>query len=197
MTVTNFLRVFTYKMAAKINWHRYGAKLRHCRPMYTIALTVMFHPPLCVVTVTSLHLQIGSTGQRIDRFASVALGFGEKRKKLLVSFSKRFITQFSMLFFPRTASFSEWLRTSVPTSILPARRYASAVLTGNYSLKSVCLCFCHTLVFHQNCWFIPVSEPNCCNCNCNCNWGICIASASGRLRAHHKAINHQSASQCP
>ena len=22
------------KMAAKINWHRYGTKLRHCRPMY-------------------------------------------------------------------------------------------------------------------------------------------------------------------
>jgi len=26
--------VFTYKMAAKINWHRYGTKLRHCHPMY-------------------------------------------------------------------------------------------------------------------------------------------------------------------
>jgi len=22
--------VFTYKMATKINWHRYGTKLRHC-----------------------------------------------------------------------------------------------------------------------------------------------------------------------
>ena len=29
-----FLRVFTYKMAAKINWYRYGTKLRHCQPMY-------------------------------------------------------------------------------------------------------------------------------------------------------------------
>jgi len=29
-----FLRVFTYKMAAKINWHRYGTKLHHCHPMY-------------------------------------------------------------------------------------------------------------------------------------------------------------------
>jgi len=26
---------FTYKMAAKINWHRYGTKLRHRHPMYT------------------------------------------------------------------------------------------------------------------------------------------------------------------
>ena len=26
----------TYKMAAKINWHRYGRKLRHCHPMYII-----------------------------------------------------------------------------------------------------------------------------------------------------------------
>ena len=30
-----FLRVFTYKTAAKINWHRYGTKFRHCYPMYT------------------------------------------------------------------------------------------------------------------------------------------------------------------
>jgi len=26
---------FTYKMVAKINWHRYGTKLRHRHPMYT------------------------------------------------------------------------------------------------------------------------------------------------------------------
>ena len=26
----------TYKMAAKINWHRYGRKLRYCHPMYII-----------------------------------------------------------------------------------------------------------------------------------------------------------------
>ena len=24
-------------MTAKINWHRYGAKLRHCRPVYTVS----------------------------------------------------------------------------------------------------------------------------------------------------------------
>jgi len=29
-----FLGVFTYKMAAKINWHKYATKLRHCHPMY-------------------------------------------------------------------------------------------------------------------------------------------------------------------
>jgi len=27
-----FLGVFTYKMVAKINWHRYGTKVRHCYP---------------------------------------------------------------------------------------------------------------------------------------------------------------------
>ena len=27
-----FLTVFIYKMAAKINWHRYGTKLGHCHP---------------------------------------------------------------------------------------------------------------------------------------------------------------------
>ena len=30
----HFSRVLTYKMAVKINWHRYGMKLRHCHPMY-------------------------------------------------------------------------------------------------------------------------------------------------------------------
>jgi len=31
ITVTNiYQRVFTYKMAAKLNWLRYGTKLRHC-----------------------------------------------------------------------------------------------------------------------------------------------------------------------
>ena len=32
-----FPGVFTYKMAAKINWHRFGTKLRYCRLMYTVA----------------------------------------------------------------------------------------------------------------------------------------------------------------
>jgi len=29
-----FYNSFTYKMAAKTSWHRYGTKLRHCRSMY-------------------------------------------------------------------------------------------------------------------------------------------------------------------
>jgi len=31
--VTNISKSFTYKIAAEINWHRYGTKLRHCRPV--------------------------------------------------------------------------------------------------------------------------------------------------------------------
>ena len=34
LSATTFLRVFTYKMAARINCHRYGTKLRHCHSMY-------------------------------------------------------------------------------------------------------------------------------------------------------------------
>ena len=34
ITVRNISQSFTYKMAAKINWHRYGTKWRHCHPMY-------------------------------------------------------------------------------------------------------------------------------------------------------------------
>ena len=33
--MTNISESFTYKMAATINWHRRGTKLRHCHPMYT------------------------------------------------------------------------------------------------------------------------------------------------------------------
>ena len=33
MTVTNISKSFTHKMAAKINWHRYGTKLPHCHHM--------------------------------------------------------------------------------------------------------------------------------------------------------------------
>jgi len=30
----HFSEFFTYKMAAKINWRRYGTKLRRCQPMH-------------------------------------------------------------------------------------------------------------------------------------------------------------------
>jgi len=33
-TVTDIYQSFTYKMSAKINWHRHGTKLRHLHPMY-------------------------------------------------------------------------------------------------------------------------------------------------------------------
>ena len=33
-TVTNIYQIYTYKMAAKINWHRYRTKLRHCHYAY-------------------------------------------------------------------------------------------------------------------------------------------------------------------
>ena len=36
ITVTNILKSFTYKMAAKINWHKYATKLRHSHPMYSL-----------------------------------------------------------------------------------------------------------------------------------------------------------------
>jgi len=34
-TVTNLSLSFTYKMAAKIKWHRYERELGHRHPMYT------------------------------------------------------------------------------------------------------------------------------------------------------------------
>ena len=34
IAVTNISKSFTYKMAAEVNWHRYGTNLRHCHSMY-------------------------------------------------------------------------------------------------------------------------------------------------------------------
>ena len=34
-------RSFTHKMAAKINWHRYGTKLRHCHSIYNSAALML------------------------------------------------------------------------------------------------------------------------------------------------------------
>jgi len=38
-TATSISQSFTYKMAAKINRHRYGARIRHCYPMYNFRHT--------------------------------------------------------------------------------------------------------------------------------------------------------------
>ena len=39
----NICTSFTYKMAAKTSWHRYGTRLRHCHPVYTnTLLTTLF-----------------------------------------------------------------------------------------------------------------------------------------------------------
>jgi len=37
--LTRIFRSFTYKMAVKTGWHRYGTKLRHCHRMYSGAHT--------------------------------------------------------------------------------------------------------------------------------------------------------------
>jgi len=44
--VTNISQRFTYKMAAKINWHRYEIKLRHCHPMWKIRVKLSVHMQL-------------------------------------------------------------------------------------------------------------------------------------------------------
>jgi len=50
ITVTNISLSFTYKMAAKINWQRYGTKLRHCHV-------------ICIWKSTSMHAQKVKTAQ--------------------------------------------------------------------------------------------------------------------------------------
>jgi len=36
ITVAYIYQSFAYKTAAKIDWHRYGTKLRHCHAMYKL-----------------------------------------------------------------------------------------------------------------------------------------------------------------
>ena len=43
IAVTNIYKSFTYKMAAKMNWHRYRTKLRHCHHMYNISAAEHCH----------------------------------------------------------------------------------------------------------------------------------------------------------
>jgi len=43
ITVSNLSQSFTHKMAAKTSWHRYGTKLRHCHPVYTLAVHIVLH----------------------------------------------------------------------------------------------------------------------------------------------------------
>jgi len=50
ITVTNISQIFTYKMAAKINWHRYRTKLRHCHSMHT-RLLAWVHAVFVVLAV--------------------------------------------------------------------------------------------------------------------------------------------------
>jgi len=42
--VTNISQSFTYETAAKINWYKYGTKLRHCHSLYisTICIDVAY-----------------------------------------------------------------------------------------------------------------------------------------------------------
>jgi len=68
ITVANISQSFTYKMAVKMNWHRYETKLSHCHPMYTnqtwkwvIGSSVQW--VICVI----FHVRVtGSPGHHFD-----------------------------------------------------------------------------------------------------------------------------------
>jgi len=67
VTVTDISQSFTRKMAAKINWHRYGTKLRHCRPVYYYTrlafrgLSVCLSVCLSVDTALFYHKMVAKT----------------------------------------------------------------------------------------------------------------------------------------
>jgi len=53
ITVRNIYQSFAYKMAAKINSHRYGTNLRHCNPMYNDNINCVFNFPTLVPNTSS------------------------------------------------------------------------------------------------------------------------------------------------
>jgi len=67
ITVRNIYESLTHNMAAKTSWHRYGTKLRHCRPMYCRGLCCC---QLARVTEdeykTPRHVAPWRTGQQLD-----------------------------------------------------------------------------------------------------------------------------------
>jgi len=67
--MTNISQSSTYKMAAKINWHRYGTKLRHCHPMYMSTARSGFISPL---SSSCRPLGTRSSSALVDELASAA-----------------------------------------------------------------------------------------------------------------------------
>ena len=53
ITVTNVYQSCTYKMAAKIKWHRYETKLRHCHPMFSEHVSRRFYTVCILLTVNT------------------------------------------------------------------------------------------------------------------------------------------------
>jgi len=51
-------------MAAKINWHRYGTKVRHCHLMYRLTLELHYFAPASALGMIEL---FGRTGSPISR----------------------------------------------------------------------------------------------------------------------------------
>jgi len=55
VTVINIYQRFTYKMAAKINWHRCGTKLRHCHRTYNCPFIFLSYCSILYHCLTCIH----------------------------------------------------------------------------------------------------------------------------------------------
>ena len=52
---------FTYIMAAKITWHRYGTKLRHCHSTYNLTQAVRLRCVRCVKILRNARIARNAT----------------------------------------------------------------------------------------------------------------------------------------
>ena len=72
VTVTNISQSFTYKMAARISWHRYGTKLRHCHVVYcrrslTLRIAMVVVQEQLLLSVLPVHVAVEMKNKMLHR----------------------------------------------------------------------------------------------------------------------------------
>jgi len=82
--VTNSSKSFTHKMAPETSWHRYGTKLRHCRPVYTVPWTHLSPHRNGISTETHTHRPRYSSCNNRPHLATAANSGIASVKNLLI-----------------------------------------------------------------------------------------------------------------
>ena len=79
ITVTNISKNFTCKMAAKVNGHRYGTKLRHCHPLLSLPLLCRSLPildQLCERSLNFVHRCVSHDSDVVKFISDYCIMYG-------------------------------------------------------------------------------------------------------------------------